>query len=55
LDALVDVEGAFDFFEQSPSKDKTLLYYEYAMHDMAHEIEIHEYLGILVKWIEDRI
>jgi hypothetical protein len=25
------------------------------MHDMAHEIEIHEYLGILVKWIEDRI
>ncbi len=40
IDTSVSVGGAFDMMEKSPSKDKTLLLYMDALHDIAHEEEI---------------
>ena len=54
-DQLVDLECNVDFYEKSPAKDKTFVFYENMWHDVVHEEEIFEILDYLSKWFEKRI
>ncbi|CAD8109352.1 unnamed protein product [Paramecium primaurelia] len=55
LDKLVDPDLAFTLQKESPSKDKTVLYYENLWHDVWHEEEIHDIIPKVIQWLNQRI
>ena len=51
----MDPEGAFILMENSPSTDKTLMWFDNLWHIVSNEDEIEEILPFLTYWIVKRL
>ena len=56
VDKLCDIEGAFDFYQESTNvKDKTLVIIDNLWHAVIGEEEIYEIEDIIHNWLSKRI